>query len=219
MNDYFDLPDGSQLYLVPISEADLQGIILSVRREFEAAGRPVDPPTYLTAAEETFEWDKESVERDGSEEDKAIFSDHEKVLQEINNEQESRAVYYILTEGTSKLVTPNGGEIGLVIDVLTGDWQPPVAWLKHKQRTGYVLPDDGYDCKFDFLRSVVKGISPIRAITARCVALGLRGAVDEEGIAKFEATFRRAMAQAGRQAAARFDAALEGISDLAEEAK
>lgn len=54
IQDFVELPGGGKLYLLPVSEADIQAIMIATKKEFAAQGKPVEPPTYTTDAGETF---------------------------------------------------------------------------------------------------------------------------------------------------------------------
>lgn len=215
LNDYVELQNGSKLYLLPINEADIQGIIINLRNEFIEQGLPLDAPTYTTEVEEVFAWDAESVEKDGSDEDKQKWAEHEATLREFNTQQEYRVMYYVFTESPYKLVTSKGNEIDLSIDELEPDFNPPDAWIKKQANLGYALPDNPYDRKYDFLRYLVKGVEAQREIIVHAIALNLKGAVSDEGVLKYEAMFRGQMEKAGQETEARLDAIIERVGEMA----
>ena len=139
LQDFIELPGGSKLYLLPISEADIQGIVLDIKRRFEEKGLPLDPPTYKTPAEEVIEWDAESVEKDGADEDKKAWAEHEEAIQLFNQEQVLKISYFILTESPYRLITAKGHKIDLVIDEVEGDWMPPQIWLERHKKLGPII--------------------------------------------------------------------------------
>jgi hypothetical protein len=216
IQDFVVFPNGAKLYLLPISEADVQGIALKVRAEFEAQDKPINPPTYTTEANELFEWDAESIEKDGSEEDKQKWLDYQLAINEFNQAQEYRTMFFVLTESPYKFVSSRGNEIDLTIDEIEGQWQPPEFWLKNQVKSGYILPTDPYQCKYDFLNSIIKGVELKREIITKAIALNLRGIVSDEGIAKYEATFRRAMAVSAKETEQKITIALEKFNAMAE---
>ena len=107
LEDFITLPNGSKLYLMPITQADLQGINIIVEKEF--ADEPIKPPTYTTKADEIFEWDKESIqlenkrERTGEELEEwnqtlEAWDKHEQALQRMAQEIDQRITRFVLTE-------------------------------------------------------------------------------------------------------------------------
>lgn len=215
LNDCIELASG-KLYLLPIGEADIQGIIINLRNELVGKGYQLDAPTYKTELDEVFAWDAESVEKDGTEVDKEQWAKHESDLREFNVEQEYRVMYYVLTESPYKFVTKNGNEIDLTIDELEPDFNPPESWLKKQSRLGNIVSDDPYDKKYQFLRYLVKGVEAQREVIVKAIALNMRGAVSDEGVLKYEALFRSQMEKAGQATEERLDAIIERVGQVAQ---
>ncbi|MHA2069369.1 MAG: hypothetical protein ACXABY_33835 [Candidatus Thorarchaeota archaeon] len=216
--DYVTLPNGGKLYLLPISQADIQGITLNVEKKWKEDGEPIDIPTYSTSIGEVIEWDKESIEKDGSPEEKEAWSLHELSIKRMHIERNQKIAYFVLTESPKKYETAKGSTFPLVIDDLEPEWEPPQTWLKRQQKiASYELPDDPYDRKYDFVSSLLGEASLVFGIISKATALAMRGAVTDEGVAKIEATFQGAMETEQRKAEPRVLAAIGAISGVSGE--
>ena len=222
LEDFITLPNGSKLYLMPITQADLQGINIIVEKEF--ADEPIKPPTYTTKADEIFEWDKESIqlenkrERTGEELEEwnqtlEAWDKHEQALQRMAQEIDQRITRFVLTESPRLYQTKRGTEFDLTIDDLEPEWEPPQAWLKRQQSTkGYVLPDDPYERKYDFVASLINDTETMFRIVAKANSLAMKGAITDEGVSKMEATFLSQMGATLSKQEAQVIAALETVN-------
>ena len=216
IDDFVTLRNGGRLYLLPLQEADIQQIALTVQWEFEARDELIQPPTYTTEAEEEFVWDAESIEMDGTPEQKEEFAQHTLAVQRMLAAQEARAIYYVLTEGTSRYISPGGKEVILEIDPIDDTWAAPATWLKRQQRQGYKVPEDVYQLKYDFVAALIRDVPTRRVITVRCLSLALKGAISDEGVARYEATFRSAMDAASQEIETSVSKSLDRAKDLLE---
>lgn len=207
--DYVLLMNGSKLHLLPITQLDLQVKTAEAEKEFEP--QKLEQPSYWTVepdadgkgGERVF-WTKKDVEKDGTDEEKAAWKAYELNQAQQNTFIEELVFKFILAEGTSKLTTGQGNELDLVIDPVTFEWTPPEAWRK---RLNGNAPDDPYEMKFLYLAPMVKDTETRRKIVSRCTLLAMKGVVMEEDLAKYDAIFQRAMAEAGRG----FDALIEEL--------
>jgi hypothetical protein len=196
---FVELPNGGKLHLLPISQSTIENISKDVKRSFEKEGRQVDTPTYTTSAGETIAWNKESVEKDGTDEDKQSWEEYEKTESDLTLAQEQATSEYVFLYGTRSYELPTGGVVDLIVDEITGEWTPPAGWLSMKRRSGYVLPDDGYQAKMDYLNHLISSVSIIRDIITRCLMLSMKNAVPEEFLLEAEDKFRSAMVRAAEE--------------------
>lgn len=208
--DYIELMNGSRLYLLPVTQADMAGKSLEAEKEFEATTGKLEQPWYWTVEPddkgrggERALWTKKDVEKDGTDEEKAAWRAYEANQAQLNAFIEDKVFKFILGDGTSKLVTRAGNELDLVIDPVTYEWTPPENWLKRQNGNA---PADPYELKFLFLSPMIKDVETKRKIVSRCNLLNLRGVVTEEDLLKYDSIFRRAMAQVAEG----FDAGPEG---------
>ena len=206
IDSFIVLSNGGKLHLLPISEVELQDIIENTKKEF---GDKLNVPTYKTEIGEDFEWDADSLEKDGTEKDKEKwdkYQEHKKVFTEL---QEERSMFYVLTEGVKAYETAKGKMVDLVIDEVDFELELPEGWIKKRERQGYKLSDDIIQNKFDFVNSLLRTIAEKRNVITRCVSLGLKGIVKEGDLIKYEATFQRAMEQVSDQISANIDTIIE----------
>lgn len=200
--DYATLMNGARLYLLPLTQIDLQTRRAEALKEFTELEQPwywSDPPDEQGRGGEKTYWDKASVLKDGTDEEKETWASYERNQAEKSNFIEEQVFKYILTDGTAKLVTAQGNEVDLIIDPVTFSWKPPEAWLKRQNGT---LPTDPAELKYLFLAPMVRDAKTARQIVSRCNLLAMRGLVTEEDLEKYDAIFQRAMEEAARTAGA-----------------
>lgn len=196
--DYVILMNGARLYLLPLTQIDLQDRRAVALKEFTELEQPwywsVEPDEKGRGGERAL-WTRADVEKDGTDEEKAAWKAYERNQMEKDNFIEDQVFKYILTDGTSRLVTSQGNEVDLIIDPVTFSWQPPEGWLKRQNDT---LPSDPAELKYLFLAPMVKDAKTARQIVSRCNLLAMRGLVTEEDLKKYDAIFQRAMEAAAR---------------------
>lgn len=199
--EYTKLLNGAHLYLLPITQDDLQTRSLEAEKRFEEEVGLIEQPWYWTVEPdadgkggEKVLWTAKDVSKDGTPEEKEAWKVFEQNQAKQNTFIEDRVFRFVLTEGTSKLVTRSGNELDLVIDPVTLEWQPPRAWL---DRLNGNTPTDPYELKFLYLSPMVKDVDTRRKIVSRCNLLTLRGLVSEEDLERYDRIFRTAMAQIG----------------------
>lgn len=200
--DYVELMNGARLYLLPVTQIDLQ--IKRSEAEKEFAPRLIEQPWYWSVdpdekgqgGEKTF-WTKKDIEKDGSPEEREAWAIYERNQADLSNFIEDAVFKFLLIEGTSRLVTRSGNELDLVIDPITFEWQAPKAWLETLNGS---KPDNLRELKFMYLSPMIRDAQTGRKIVSRCNLLSMRGIVTEEDLAKYDAIFQRAMAEAARAA-------------------
>ena len=210
--DYVTLMNGARLYLLPLTQQDLQ--LKRAEAEKEFTPREVEMPWYWTVEPdekgqggERVLWTKKDVEKDGTDEEKAAWVAYERNQFEKSTFVEDVVFKFILTDGTSRLVTSQGNEVDLIIDPVTFTWQPPEAWLKRLhpelvEGQNGSTPTDPAELKYRFLSPMIRDAETGRKIVSRCNLLSMRGLVTEEDLEKYDSIFRRAMAEAARDAGA-----------------
>lgn len=197
--------NGARLYLLPLTQLDLQTKRAEAEKEFRP--RELEQPWYWSVEPdeqgkggERALWTKKDVEKDGTDEEKASWLAYEKNQMERDSFVDEQVFKFILTDGTSRLVTAQGNEVDLIIDPVTFTWQAPEAWLKRQNGN---TPTDPAELKYLFLSPMIRDAKTSRQIVSRCNLLSLRGLVTEEDLEKYDSIFQRAMEETARAAGAR----------------
>lgn len=210
--DYVTLMNGARLYLLPLTQQDLQ--LKRAEAEKEFAPREIEQPWYWTVEPnekgeggEKVLWTRADVMKDGTDEEKAAWQAYERNQVEKSNFVEDEVFKFILIEGTSRLVTAQGNEVDLIIDPVAFTWQAPEVWLKRQNGSTPTDPalrqaQDAAELKYLFLSPMIRDAETGRKIVSRCNLLSMRGLVTEEDLEKYDSIFRRAMEQAARAAGA-----------------
>ncbi len=175
---------GTQVHLRPVSRRLIFGITAACRREAEARGEPLSPPTYTVetvgGGTETFAHDAKSIEAEGtSEAERAAWSEHQAALARLEAEVQERVTRVLLLEG---------------LDVP----QVPEEWQARMRRYGLQLETDPDDLKLQYITTeLLRTSHSLLEAVAQITLLSMRGSVPEEDIAATEASFRRALRTAG----------------------
>jgi len=167
---------GREVPVLPVAREDILAIAPQVEKEFRDRGEVVDPPAYemtlFDGTKERVVWDEKSVEKDGTDEDKAAWKIHAEVEQRMDEEGIRR---------TAGLLRFMGGRLDV-----------PKNWVKERKALGLPAPDDLIDLKVEYLISdVFRNVNNVRVATARIQRLGLEDRLAKEGaLDKLEALFR-----------------------------
>lgn len=173
---------GMTIYIRPVSRTYLQMIALRVKREMEAAGKKLDPPTYkvITAGGqvETYPHDDTSI-ADAPAEDKAAWATYQADMAEANNKIAVESTKFQLLKG-------------LIVEV-------PKGWAKEQEAEGFDVPKEARDLLWAYIeRDVIVTPEDVFTALTGITALSMRGSVSEEAIKAAADTFRR---EVGRPAA------------------
>ena len=171
---------GLKVGIKPVSRVYLQQIARKIQREFEQAGKMLEPPTYkvITAGGgvETYPHDETSI-ADAPEEDKALWAAYQANRAEADNR--------VGVESTKFQVLK-----GLIID------EVPKAWVKEQQELGFDVPKDAKDLLWAYIeREVIVTPEDVFTALTAITALSMRGSVSEEAIKAAADTFRREVAK------------------------
>lgn len=184
--------DGRKVELQPVSQRFIQKVVAQVRKEFEARGEPLTPPGYWAIEPdekgeggEWIAWDKASVEKDGTEEEKKAFTAHEDAVTRLETAQQARSTEVMLLKGIKN----------------EQDRKPSPEWVREQEEWGIELPQEPKELSLEYIQTeVLKTPSDLIGAISRITGLSADGAFDPEDLAAMESSFRRAMVEVGRQA-------------------
>ena len=194
IRDYVELVNGAKLYLLPIGEDRLNLSDYLAEKVFSESDDYIPTPTY-DAGGETILWDAESMDQDGTDEEKKAWVEYEESQKLFEAEKFRQRMKLALVEGTRLFVSKTGVRVELVIDDFDPEFSPPDNWAKRQTGMGIDLPDDPYDLKHLFLSAFIADLKTQQEILFRCTSLALQGyATEEDILAHQEAIFRRQVA-------------------------
>jgi len=197
IRDYIQLMNGSKLYLLPITEERISLINHQVEKNFEDSDDFKQQPFYFPNNDPEAQpilWEVESMEKDGTPEEKQQWAEYEKSQSLLSQKQWEVLLKTCIIDGTSKLVSRKGSEFDLEIDDVTGEFSVPEHWRKRQKSLGVELPQDPYELKYLFVSPLISDIQSQQELFLRCSSLAMRGvATEEDVIAYIDAVFQVAV--------------------------
>ena len=125
---------GVVLKLNAVSRRSMDDAKTDVLREFEKAGKPIEPPKYTVdlagGGIKEYYHDEESI-KTATDEEKVAWGEHLACLARLEEEQSERATAVVIVEGIEA--------------------EPTEEWLKYMAWRGTELPDNPYDLKVRYV--------------------------------------------------------------------
>lgn len=200
IDDWIELPNGGKLFLLPIKQQDQAELAARIETQFKQTDDYVEHPFYYSVEPtdndpgERVLWDDRSLDKSGTDDDKAWMIRYKKSQALLSEKQESASSFMTLVDGTYKYISPQNKEFNILIDDDNPAFNAPKGWLMKQKRLGFDADNiDPYELKYAFVSSLIPDIDTLRLVFSRVTELSMRGALTQEALNSFRRNLQREM--------------------------
>lgn len=186
MDNFIITAAGRKVELQPVAIRFVEKQKALVKKRFEEAGEPINPPWYYSVepdekgegGEKIF-WDAASVAKDGNEEEKKAWAKHQDALNRLKIAEDTREQEVMLLRGIKN----------------EEDKTPTPEWVKEQEQWGVELPTDPQQLALEFIQDqILETVGDMSQTLIKLMAINLKGIKRDEEIEAFEATFQDVLA-------------------------
>ena len=187
------LPDGREININPVPSDKIEKAMKGLERKFKAEGKQLTPPTYRTSLDEIVEWDKDSLEIDGTPQDHSKWKVYERDTEELEQAKLKRSVEVILF-----YAIPD--DIKKPSEDWINQYKSELEWM------GTEIPQHENDIVIDYITSVILNNDPIliQQVAQKAILLQYESMIGKEALEDAEATFQNRVEEASRQIRSKF---------------